>query len=149
MQTPLEGVVPQKKEHSCRRCGSPSDKRPGINTVYFNKLPLSVDPAYHRSAKGWVKNCGIQRLKALMNTLLHSLVPPLPLSLSPSLSPSSLSLPHDCPPEAATLEAGAREYLHSFLQCSVLFFQSLTGIQFTSPSDGMDTRVVFLVQSYQ
>ncbi|CAI8025784.1 E3 ubiquitin-protein ligase UBR2, partial [Geodia barretti] len=52
-----------------------------------------------------------------------------------SLSLSSLSLPHDCPPEAATLETGAREYLHSFLQCSVLFFQSLTGIHFTPPSD--------------
>ena len=59
--------------------------------------------------------------------LISTLVSPLP---------SSLSLSHDCPPEASSLETESRAYLDSFLQCSILFFQSLTGIKFMPPSGG-------------
>ena len=139
----------QKKEHNCRRCGSPSEKRPGINIVYVDKLPLSVGSLLLAIALGEaLRHPVFESLDEHTFTLADYIITcsPFSLSRSLSLSLSSLSLPHDCPPEAATLETGAREYLHSFLQCSVLFFQSLTGIHFTPPSDGTDTHV-FLVQS--
>ena len=63
---------------------------------------------------------------------------------SPLCTPKGISLsllhsprlPCDSPPQATSLLSGARDYLDPFLQCSVLFFQSFTGIEFILPSDG-------------